>query len=70
MVNGIFCLMDVQKTRKPYTSGKLLATKKLGGGFKYCLCSPLWEDSQFDDQFFQMGWNHQLDIYWGFGLKF
>ena len=37
--------------------------EKLGGGFKYFLCSPLpGEMIQFDDHIFQMGWfNHQLE---------
>ena len=31
--------------------------RKLGGGFKYFLCSPLFrEDFQFDEHIFQMGW--------------
>ena len=41
--------------------GRLNLPKKLGGGFKYFLFSPLLgEDSQFDEHIFQMGWfNHQ-----------
>ena len=36
-------------------------SQQLGGGFKYVLFSPLFgEDSHFDE-FFQMGWNHQLE---------
>ncbi len=36
--------------------------QKLGGGFKYVLFSPLLgEDSHFDINIFQMGWNHQLE---------
>ena len=36
---------------------------RLGGGFKYFWCSPLFgEDSHFE--YIQMGWNHQLvDMY-------
>ena len=35
---------------------------KLGGGFKYFLCSSLLgEDSHVDEHIFQMGWNHQLE---------
>ena len=33
----------------------------LGGGFKHFLFSPLFgEDVQFDENIFQMGWNHRL----------
>ena len=44
-----------------YLPNSKLAYKKLGGGFKYFLCSPLLgEDFQFDEHIFQMGWfNHQ-----------
>ena len=40
----------------------LVNVGKLGGGFKYCLFSPLLgEMIQFDEHIFQMGWfNHQL----------
>ena len=34
----------------------------LGGGFKYFLFSPLLGEMIHFDYFFQMGWNHQLDI--------
>ena len=42
-----------------------LELTRLGGGFKYFLCSPLFgEDSQFDEHIFQMGWfNHQLGLF-------
>ena len=36
--------------------------RKLGGGFKHFLISPLPEEMiQFDERIFQMGWNHQLE---------
>ena len=40
----------------------ILFNKKLGGGFKHFLCSPLFgEMIPFDEHIFQMGWfNHQL----------
>ena len=39
----------------------LQTNTRLGGGFKYFLCSSLFgEDFQFDEHIFQMGWfNHQ-----------
>ena len=36
----------------------------LGGGFKYCLFSPLpGEMIQFDEHIFQLAWNHQPDLH-------
>ena len=41
---------------------KVIIQATLGGGFKYFLFSPLpGEMIQFDEHFFQMGWNHQLE---------
>ena len=45
------------------TSLVLISEKRLGGGFKIFVFSPLFgEDFQFDEHIFQRGWfNHQLD---------
>ena len=49
--------------RLPFPEANIAPKRKLDGGFKYLLFSPLFgEGFQFDEHIFQMGWfNHQLE---------
>ena len=59
--------LEVEKIHDHRLKGQLLEQvwvgESLGGGFKYFfIFTPiLGEMIQFDEHFFQMGWNHQLD---------
>ena len=60
----LICTSYQKWTRSINFSGSHIYIYLLGGGFKDLLFSPLLgEDFQFDYcNFFQMGWNHQLEI--------
>ena len=61
--------VDHERSRKLHVFGWSLNSLKnaswtiplLGGGFKYFLFSPLLGENFQFDEYFQMGWNHQLD---------